>query len=211
MVSYSDDRKFAYFDGLRFCRDDKTGYYLNATIHKRLHRYVYEHVNGKIPAGYQVHHIDHDKGNNEPENLELLTKSAHMRRHGEEMTDAQRQRRRDNMLDKAIPAAASWHRSDEAKEWHKSHYERMKHLLHARVEITCKECGKRFEGIKNNRNVFCSNACKSAWRRKSGVDDENRKCAICGETFRVNKYAKTMCCSESCGSRLAYMNRAKEA
>lgn len=211
MVTYSDDKKFAYIDGLRFCRDERTGYYLNAVTHKRLHRYVYERVHGEIPKGYQVHHIDHDKGNNEPDNLRLLTKSEHMRLHGEELTDEQRQWKRDNLRTKAVPASIAWRRTEEAREMYKRHYEAMKHLLHARVEITCKECGNRFEGIKNNRNVFCSNACKSAWRRKSGVDDENRKCVICGETFRVNKYAKTMCCSESCGSRLAYMNRAKEA
>lgn len=204
MVSYSNDRKFAYYDGLRFCKDDKTGYYLNATIHKRLHRYVYEHVNGKIPAGYQVHHIDHDKGNNEPENLELLTKSAHMRRHGEEMTDEQRQRRRENMFNKAIPAAASWHRSDKAKEWHKAQYERMKQSLHIRGIMVCKQCGKRYEGEIKGNNKFCSGACSSAWRRASGIDNEDRKCAVCGSIFSVNKYAKTVCCSRSCAMRLRH-------
>lgn len=204
MVSYSDDRKFAYFDGLRFCRDDKTGYYLNATIRKRLHRYVYEHVNGKIPAGYQVHHIDHDKGNNEPENLVLLTAKQHRQRHNEEMPDELRQRYRDNMLKKAIPAAAKWHRSEAAKEWHKSHYEQMKGALHVRKIMVCKHCGKAYEGEEKGNNAFCSNACRSAWRRASGVDNENRKCHVCGAVFSVNKYAKTVCCSRSCAMRLRY-------
>lgn len=204
MVSYSEDRKFAYFDGLRFCRDEKTGYYLNAVTHKRLHRYVYERVNGKIPAGYQIHHIDHDKGNNEPENLELLTAKQHRQRHSEEMTDEQRQRRRDNMLYKAIPAAASWHRSDKAKEWHKSQYERTKQLLHISGIMICKQCGKAYEGKINGRNAFCSNACRSAWRRASGIDNEDRKCRVCGAIFSANKYAKTVCCSKSCAMRLRH-------
>lgn len=204
MVSYSEDRKFAYFDGLRFCRDEKTGYYLNATIHKRLHRYVYEHVNGKIPAGYQIHHIDHDKGNNEPENLELLTSKQHSQRHSMEMTDELRQRLHDNMLNKAIPAAASWHGSEAGHEWHKRHYDEMNGALHATIKRICKQCGKSFEGIKNGRNAFCSNACNSAWRRASGVDNEDRKCPVCGTVFSVNKYAKTVCCSRSCVMRLRH-------
>lgn len=208
MVTYSDDKKFAYIDGLRFCRDERTGYYLNAVTHKRLHRYIYERVHGAIPKGYQVHHIDHDKGNNEPDNLRLLTKSEHMRLHGKEMTEEQRQWKRDNLLSKAVPASVAWRHTEEAREMYKRRYEAMKHLLHVRTEMTCKECGKQFEGLKNNHNVFCSNACKSAWRRKSGVDNENRKCVICGAAFAVNKYAKTVCCSKSCSSRLAYMNRA---
>lgn len=210
MVSYSDDRKYAYFDGLRFCRDDKTGYYLNATIHKRLHRYVYEHVNGRIPKGMQIHHIDHDKGNNDPENLVLMTAKQHRQRHSEEMTDELRGRLRDNMLGKAIPAAAEWHRSEAAKEWHKAHYERMKSTLHVRKLMICKQCGKTYEGVVTGRNYFCSGACSSAWRRQSGVDNEQRRCLICGEQFIVNKYASTRCCSKSCAMRLAYMNRRLE-
>lgn len=211
MVSYSENRKFAYFDGLRFCRDEKTGYYLNATIHKRLHRYVYERVNGKIPNGMQIHHIDHDKGNNEPENLELLTVRQHRQRHSEEMSDELREKLHANMLCKAIPAAASWHGSAEGHKWHKQHYEQMCAAMHVTVKRICKQCGRAFDGVLNENNAFCSNACRSAWRRASGVDNEDRKCVICGTTFSVNKYAKTVCCSRSCAMRLAYINRHKEA
>lgn len=202
MVSYSDNRKFAYFDGLRFCRDEKTGYYLNATTHKRLHRYVYERVNGRIPAGMQIHHIDHDKSNNEPENLELLTVKQHRQRHSEEMSDGLREKLRDNMLCKAIPAAASWHGSAAGREWHKRHYEQMGAAMHVKVKRVCKQCGKTFDGVQNDRNVFCSGACSSAWRRASGVDNEDRQCAVCGALFSVNKYAKTVCCSRHCAGQL---------
>ena len=40
--------KYQYFNGLKFTRDDKTGYYLNSTIRKRMHRYVWEFYNGQI-------------------------------------------------------------------------------------------------------------------------------------------------------------------
>lgn len=204
MVSYSENKKFAYFDGLRFCRDDKTGYYLNATIRKRLHRYVYERVNGKIPAGYQIHHIDHDKGNNEPENLELLTVTQHRKKHSEEIPDELREFYRRNMRTKAMPAAVTWHKSEAAKEWHKTQYESMKEKLHAKADMVCKQCGKTYEGMINGRNAFCSNACRSSWRRESGVDNVDRKCIVCGAMFSVNKYAKKVCCSRSCAMRLRH-------
>ncbi len=35
----------------------------------------------EIPSGYVVHHIDENKTNNEPENLALMTNSAHTRLH----------------------------------------------------------------------------------------------------------------------------------
>ena len=65
MISYKSNGKFAYFNGLKFTRDDKTGYYLNSTIRKRLHRCVWEYYNGEIPKGYHIHHKDNDKSNND--------------------------------------------------------------------------------------------------------------------------------------------------
>lgn len=51
------------------------------------HRYrneqvwVWEHFNGPIPRGMQVHHRDQNKLNNEIDNLELLSASEHATRH----------------------------------------------------------------------------------------------------------------------------------
>ena len=41
--------KYQYYNGLKFTRDEKTGYYLNATNRIRMHRYVWECINGPIP------------------------------------------------------------------------------------------------------------------------------------------------------------------
>ena len=201
MVTYSDDLKYAYVDGIRFCKDEKTGYYLNTVIHKRLHRFVYERVYGEIPKGYEVHHIDHDKGNNEPDNLQLLTKIEHQHRHGEELTDEQRQWKRENIKANALPAALIWHGSAEGREWHRRHYANTGAAMHSKVERICKQCGRTFEGTLSNANVFCGNNCKSAWRRKSGIDNEHRKCVVCGADFTCNKYSRTMCCSRICARR----------
>ncbi len=46
------------------------------------HDLVWEWAHGPIPAGFIVHHINHDKLDNRLENLELLDPLAHKRHHG---------------------------------------------------------------------------------------------------------------------------------
>lgn len=48
--------KYQFFDGKKFTRDDKTGYYLCSTgdennVRKRMHVYVWEYFNGPISKG----------------------------------------------------------------------------------------------------------------------------------------------------------------
>ena len=48
---------------------------------KLLHRLIYEDCFGSIPKGFQVHHNDGDKTNNNPDNLMILSKSNHHHLH----------------------------------------------------------------------------------------------------------------------------------
>lgn len=45
------------------------------------HHIIWETVHGQILEGYQVHHIDHNKQNNDIENLIILTVSDHQKTH----------------------------------------------------------------------------------------------------------------------------------
>lgn len=193
--------KYQYFDGLKFTRDEKTGYYLNATIRKRIHRYVWEYHNGEIPKGYEIHHIDYDKSNNDISNLQLLSQKEHQKLHGAELTEEQRQRLRDNLANTARPEAIKWHGSKEGRDWHKKHYEAMKHKWNIKQNFECLNCGKKYESVAKNHSKFCSNACKSAYRRKMGFDDVERSCANCGEKFIINKYAKRKFCCLECAHK----------
>ena len=195
-VVYEDGGKHAVYHGVRFCRDDKTGYYLNSNLRLRLHRFVYQQEIGEIPKGFEVHHIDHDKSNNEPANLQLVSASEHRRIHAEELTEEQRQAMRENMLAAAIPSAAAWHGSPDGIAWHRAHYQQCKDRLHQRQEKVCAFCGKLF--ITDHKGRFCSNACKAANRRKEGTDNVTRTCRRCGEPFVTNKYSKAIYCSRRC-------------
>lgn len=191
-------KKAIKYDGLTFVRDDKTGYYLNSKTHKRLHRYVWEKHHGEIPKGYDIHHVDKDKSNNEISNLQLISRKDHMKLHGEMLTEEERQSLRENLEVNARPKASEWHGSQEGIEWHKKHYANVKEQLHKKKELKCKHCNKAYLGT---REGFCSNACKSAYRRKMGRDNESRKCAYCGKEFIVSKYSKTIHCSRHCTAK----------
>lgn len=45
------------------------------------HRLVYEQANGSIAPGLVIHHKNHDKLDNRPENLEALSASEHAKHH----------------------------------------------------------------------------------------------------------------------------------
>jgi hypothetical protein len=74
-------RPFQEYNGLKFSLRN-TGYY-SLTTDKRclMHRYVWENINGKIPFGFDIHHINNDKSDNRIENLECLPKSEHTKKY----------------------------------------------------------------------------------------------------------------------------------
>jgi hypothetical protein len=187
-------------DGYRFILDNATGYYRNNAIRERLHRYLYKREHGAdMPSRICVHHIDGNKDNNCVNNLTAMDTSEHRRLHGALMTDEQRQRLRDNMAATARPAACVWHGSEAGKEWHRQHYEEMKTAFHAKHTFVCKHCGKEYSAT---RGGYCSNACKSAYRRESGADNIAHTCASCGKEFMGSKYNQQVTCSRSCANRM---------
>jgi len=206
-VEYSENKDLAIFNGLKFRRDKKTGYYLNSSIHKRLHVYVWEYFNGEVPNGYQVHHKK-GKQNNDIEYLEPLTQKEHMKLHGETETDERKEWKRNNLKENVRPKASEWHKSEEGREWHKKHFEQFKDKIFTKHIKVCDYCKKKYETTQDSSR-FCSNKCSSAWRRKEGLDNVKRTCIYCGEEFGINKYAKTETCSRSCASKIAYQNRNK--
>lgn len=188
------------FNGVRFYRKPH-GYYKsdNSAGNLYMHRHVWEFYNGPIPAGYHVHHKDHDRSNNTIDNLELLHKSEHATMHGKHRA-AENPEQTAAHMDAIRPKAAEWHKSDEGRKWHVEHGKRT--WENQRPEQhKCTHCGCEYDGYTARRKRgFCSAKCQSAARRASGVDNEQRSCAHCGGSFDVNKYAKTRYCCISCSA-----------
>lgn len=201
-VEYSKDMDVAFFNGIKFRKDKKTGYYLagkptNGKKRERLHCYVWRFYNGDIPDGYHVHHKNENKDCNDIENLVCMTQKEHMVLHSNEYAKNHRDSLVQNLIDNARPKASEWHRSETGRAWHSKQAKKNASEMKLK-EFVCEFCGKLFFKKPLGQNKFCSNNCKSAWRRKNGVDDETRKCFFCGKEFRVNKYATTKYCSTEC-------------
>ena len=76
---------------------------------------------------------------------------------------------------------------------------------------TCEHCGKLYGWSRIGvPPKFCGNNCKSAARRKSGVDNVPRSCAFCGGIFMADKYGKIKFCSRSCSRRNQNRVRAED-
>ena len=79
---------------------------------KGLHVAIWEAASGEaVTRGMCIHHRDGDTFNNDPGNLELLSRSEHARlvRVSQKMRDH---------LEEIRPLAAEWHRSTQGRRWH---------------------------------------------------------------------------------------------
>lgn len=164
---------------------------------KRLHEEVWIAAYGPIPDGFHIHHRDGNSLNNALANLEAIPVAEHVRHHHAGVATPAKAAH----LAKIRPLTRKWHSSPEGKEWHRQHAHNSM-LAVKPTPHTCETCGNNYMAVPKPGNRFCSNACKSAWRRQAGLDDEDRHCLICGGTFTVNRYSKKRTCSRRCAGRL---------
>lgn len=89
-------------------------------------------------------------------------------------------------------------------EHSKIHSQKQKENL---KKFRCLFCGKEYEAFFNGTNKFCSISCKDKYRRRSGVDNTEDICIICGSTFTHNKKNKIATCSQKCHTILTNKKR----
>lgn len=205
------------FNGTRFRRYPESERWANRVYYtpgvadkqkgiQALHQEVWKATHGPIPDGFHIHHRDHNPLNNDLSNLECISALEHHHHHGASQDTKERLASPEWLahLVNIRELTKSWHGSPEGLEWHRKHgFE-----VAARQPIlagTCEQCGNAFLSKRPER--FCSNKCKSAARRDSGVDNESRTCGLCGKPFEVNKYARKNYCSRSCASKVGRARR----
>lgn len=116
------------FEGIRFQLNPKTGYYKRAwqahdgTREVYMHRFVWVHFRGPIPDGFEIHHKDENKANNDISNLQMVTGPWHRSFHqSKRLMDPEYQARNRAFMEKIRPLASKWHGSPEGLEWHRLH------------------------------------------------------------------------------------------
>ncbi len=187
------------FNGLTYYLCDK--YFQKKGI--RLHRVVWMYHNGEIPKGFHVHHIDSDRSNNQIENLELISKNIHAKNHSLEPERVEYSKKH---IETIRVKAIEWHGSKEGLEWHSKQGKEnwAKRILNKYI---CTYCNTNFETLNiyaEKSNHFCSNKCKSGFRRKQGTDNIEYTCQYCKEPFIASKYIKKNCCSRDCSVKLRW-------
>jgi hypothetical protein len=74
-------RPMQEYDGKKFTLRNNGYYGLTTDDRVLMHRYVWEKINGQIPKGWDIHHINEDKSDNRIENMECLPKAEHTRKY----------------------------------------------------------------------------------------------------------------------------------
>ena len=183
------------FNGVVYHKNN-LGYYCGKDC--LLHREVWKFHNGDIPAGYHVHHRDDDKNNNQIENLQLLTKSAHHKLHSANKPK----------VEIVCPVCGKTFLTvaERPAKFCSAHCRNKKKYVSAQpVQKNCQECGKPFETYAAKSAKFCSKKCQ---RKNWLARIVKGTCAICGKpiTFTNGQPRKT--CSEQCEGLLMWKNRA---
>lgn len=168
----------------------------NKLFSRSLHRQMWFDLYGKIAVGFHIHHIDGNAFNNTIENFEAIQSSWHASYHSKEKVE------RDPKYFKKLAAtgqefAKEWHASDEGRQWHKLNALNTGFGKMEYGSVNCANCNTNFVK-KSSRAKFCSNSCKSAYRRKNNPDKALFNCLSCEKEYLTLKYLPVKYCSKEC-------------
>ena len=153
------DKWIQSFNGNLYYQKDDGHYvaYINGVL-QYLHVDVWTYHNGKPFEGYEIHHKDFIKSNNEIDNLQMLTKSEHMKLHA---------LARNSKEYNCVYCGKKF----SSKGFAKVHFcsSKCQYLYH-HEDRTCVVCGKTFSVYKYSPTKTCSLACgvKLRNRNKAG-------------------------------------------
>lgn len=145
------------FNGKEYYLYPKEHYFSKGA--NRLHKIVYESINGKVPKGYQIHHKDHNTWNNNIDNLECVEVNKHLSMHIKE-------RIKNNpewfklFHKNGIESAKEWHKSNEGIEWHKQHG-KLSWINREYKVLICEVCKKEYKTRHAGISKYCHQNCKA--------------------------------------------------
>lgn len=137
---------FFEWNGLKWYRNAKDGYYRDSSGGVLLHIAVWVHANGRVPKGHDIHHLDHDRSHNYLSNLEVRTTLDHKIRHTRER----------------VQNDPTWAEQAES-EVARARSNRMWANRRPRT-VVCEWCSVVFESV-GMRTRFCGPKCAAAARR----------------------------------------------
>lgn len=196
-------RQAQLFNGVKYILG-QNDFYFRGPNGRRLHTVIYEHYYGiRSSRKSHVHHKDGNKHNNMPENLELKPAGSHIGEHMREWI------KEDPsyfqwLAKQGQAAAAAWSKTPEGRAFRQRHAKEVllsyMPVLMRKIDKICDQCSNPYQVpyLGSGSSRFCSNKCKSAYRRKMGFDDIDKVCSHCQKSYRCNKYSKQIFCSRVC-------------
>lgn len=192
--------EYRIYFGKKFWKQ-KDGYWVNGMpIHA--HRWVWINNYGTIANKMDIHHIDGNKDNNDINNLEMLSRSDHLKKHhAQGLFDYNRNR-------KQLEDARKWLKTEEGRR-KQSEISKKSWKYRKKGIKNCKSCDKEFFTFQPWAK-FCSDACDKRWRRKQGLYNIEAKCPICDKLFLKDKFSPKRFCSIRCGAVNSSRERSKK-
>ena len=129
------------YDGLIWT---KNGDYWKRRGYGLFHRYLWKKYNGEIPKGWVVHHIDHNKENNDISNLQCMDGKEHMGLH-------QSKRCNFNINGNPKPFLGKHHTPESKKKLSKAHLGKMPQTIKPVKDLVT---GKVFKSQKDAAEFF---------------------------------------------------------
>ena len=160
---------------IQFHKDCVTGYWVNNTYRLRLHREKLRLELGLTKEqmeGYDVHHIDKNKDNNEISNLQLINKIKHVTAHAKEQLHTKTVKVCEQCGEEYESSSNVAHKQRFCSEKCKMKWRRANGL--DREERVCIYCGKTFTCNKTLPTKFCSKRCAGKYNYHNNKN--SRKC-----------------------------------
>lgn len=161
-----------------------------------LHQEVYLREKGALLAGHHIHHLDEDKTNNAPYNLEQLGGSAHSVDH---MKCAARRAISSKTIKELNPTIQLL--AQAAKRGEYIGQQALRQMQKGNKRRVCAYCGKPFtlKDTDKDGTKYCQFDCAQRGSRAArGIKPLTKKnCLTCGKLFE-QVTGNQSCCSEVC-------------